>query len=140
VKETEQNREQRTDDSSSSGDDGNNSGTDERRARRGDGSTAATSERGGALFEADEQDTLRQRWTEIQTEFVDQPQRSVERANALVADLTERLVASFRDEQSRLEAQWDQGDEVSTEDLRVVLQRYRSFFSRLLEMQDSGGS
>jgi hypothetical protein len=140
VKEAEQNQEQRTDDSSNGGDDGNDSGTVDRRARSGGGSTAATSERGGALFEADEQDALRQRWTEIQTEFVDQPQRSVERANALVADLTERLVAGFRDEQARLEAQWDQGDEVSTEDLRVVLQRYRSFFSRLLELQDGGGS
>jgi len=140
VKEAEQDQEQRTDDSNNSGDDGNNGGTVDRRARSGGGSTTATSEGGGALFGADERDTLSQRWTEIQTEFVDQPQRSVEQANALVADLTERLVASFRDEQSRLEAQWDQGDEVSTEDLRVVLQRYRSFFSRLLELQDSGGS
>jgi hypothetical protein len=136
VKETEQDQEKRTDDSSNGGGgDGDNSGTDDRRAP-----AAATTERGGALFEADEQDELRQRWTEIQTEFVDQPQRSVEQANALVADLTERLVANFRDEQARLEAQWDQGDEVSTEDLRVVLQRYRSFFSRLLGLQESGGS
>jgi hypothetical protein len=139
VKESEQNQEQRTDDGSNSGD-GRDSGTVDRRARSGGGSTTATTDGGGELFGADERETLSQRWTEIQTEFVDQPQRSVERANALVADLTERLVTNFRDEQARLEAQWDQGDEVSTEDLRVVLQRYRSFFSRLLEMQDSGGS
>ncbi len=135
MKEAEQNQKQRTDDSSNNDDDSNNRGT-----VGGGGSRAATTERGEALFDSDEQDTLRQRWTEIQTEFVDQPQRSVERANALVSDLTERLVANFRDEQARLEAQWDQGDEVSTEDLRVVLQRYRFFFSRLLELQDGGGS
>ena len=107
-----------------------------------DGSTTSggTAERGQALFDPAERDALWQRWTEVQTEFVDQPQRSVERANALVSDLTERLVASFRGEQARLEAQWAEGGEVSTEDLRMVLQRYRSFFSRLLELQGQEGS
>lgn len=85
------------------------------------------------LFENDERDAFSQRWSTIQESFVDEPQRSVEQANALVADLMDRLVSSFRSEQSRLEEQWGQGDEVTTEDLRIILQRYRSFFSRLLE-------
>jgi hypothetical protein len=45
----------------------------------------------------------------------------------------ERLAESFSDERNRLENQWDRGDEVSTEELRVTLQRYRAFFNRLLE-------
>jgi hypothetical protein len=39
---------------------------------------------------------------------------------------------SFADERGRLEGQWDQGGDVSTEDLRTAFQRYRLFFERLL--------
>ena len=84
------------------------------------------------LFTAEETGSFRSRWTEIQTGFVDRPRESVEEADRLVADLVQRLTAQFGDERSRLEAQWDRGDEASTEDLRVALTRYRSFFERLL--------
>jgi len=87
-----------------------------------------------ALFDVPEQEAFWRRWSAIQASFVDEPPRSVEEANALVADLMDRLVSSFRDEQSRLEEQWSRGEEVTTEDLRMTLQRYRSFFSRLLEL------
>jgi hypothetical protein len=87
-----------------------------------------------ALFEEDERAALRERWGTIQASFVDEPQRSVEQANGLVQDLMQRLISSFGDQQSRLEAQWSRGDEVTTEDLRKTLQRYRSFFGRLLEL------
>ena len=76
--------------------------------------------------------TPQSRWREIQGSFVDEPRRAVEDADALVADLMQRLADGFAQERSRLESQWDRGDEVSTEDLRVALQRYRSFFDRLL--------
>jgi hypothetical protein len=72
------------------------------------------------------------RWQEIQASFVDEPRTSVEQADALVADLMQRLAAGFSDERQRLEGQWDRGDDVSTENLRVALTRYRSFFDRLL--------
>ena len=75
---------------------------------------------------------LSERWSEIQTGFVDEPRRAVEEADALVADLMRRLAESFSQERQALEGQWDRGDEVSTEELRVALQRYRSFFDRLL--------
>ena len=71
-------------------------------------------------------------WEEIQASFVDQPRQAVEQADALVADLMQRLAASFSNERERLEGHWDRGDDVSTEDLRVALTRYRSFFDRLL--------
>jgi hypothetical protein len=72
------------------------------------------------------------RWERIQGSFVDEPRRAVEEADALVAELMQQLADSFAKERERLEGQWDRGDEVSTEDLRIALQRYRSFFDRLL--------
>ena len=90
---------------------------------------------GGELFAPDERKELEQRWAEIQTRFVDEPRGSVEAANALVDDLMNRLLSSFSEERSRLERQWDRGDEVTTEDLRMVLKKYRSFFGRLLELR-----
>lgn len=72
------------------------------------------------------------RWQEIQTSFVDRPREAVEQADALVAELMQRLAAGFSREREQLEAQWGRGDDVSTEDLRVALTRYRSFFTRLL--------
>jgi hypothetical protein len=84
------------------------------------------------LFAEDEGERFRSRWTEIQTSFVDRPRESVEEADRLVDDLMQRLTSQFGDERSRLEAQWDRGDDASTEELRVALTRYRSFFERLL--------
>lgn len=72
------------------------------------------------------------RWSEIQIAFVDSPRDAVRDADGLVSDVIQQLVDGFRQERADLEAQWDRGDEVSTEQLRVALQRYRSFFERLL--------
>jgi hypothetical protein len=87
-----------------------------------------------ALFEDSDQEAFWERWSAIQTSFVDEPRHSVEEANALVTDLMDRLVSSFREEQSRLKEQWTRGEEVTTEDLRTTLQRYRSFFGRVLKL------
>ena len=86
------------------------------------------------LFATDQSERFTSRWQEVQTSFVDQPREAVAEADALVADLMQRLAASFSQERERLEAQWDRGDDVSTEDLRVALTRYRSFFDRLLSV------
>jgi hypothetical protein len=75
---------------------------------------------------------FRQRWDSIQTGFVDEPRRSVEEADSLVAELMQYLAKTFADERQNLEGHWARGDDVSTEDLRIALQRYRFFFSRLL--------
>jgi hypothetical protein len=79
-------------------------------------------------------DSLRTRWKEIQTAFVDEPRKAVEQADGLVASAMKRLAEVFAQERSGLEQQWDRGDSVSTEDLRVALQRYRAFFDRLLSV------
>jgi hypothetical protein len=91
-------------------------------------------EKSTPLFPENEATNFRNRWTEIQAAFVDEPRRAVEQGDALVADVIKRLASSFADERSKLEGQWGRGDNVSTEDLRVALQRYRAFFDRLLSV------
>ena len=121
-------------------------GEEERRADRPD-STAevakdlersgrrATSEDAAAtLFPESKANDFRKRWTDIQTGFVDEPRRSVEDADSLVAQAMKRVAEVFAEERAQLERQWSQGQDVSTEDLRVALRRYRSFFDRLLSV------
>lgn len=86
------------------------------------------------LFPNNELEDLRNRWSAVQTAFVDEPRRAVEQADGLVASAMKRIAEVFAEERSKLEKQWDRGDNVSTEDLRVALQRYRSFFNRLLSV------
>lgn len=86
------------------------------------------------LFGDGETTELRRAWDNIQAGFVDEPRRAVEDADHLVASTMKRLAEMFADERSHLEGQWDRGDDVSTEDLRVALQRYRAFFTRLLSV------
>src|SRR4051812_48503129 len=85
-----------------------------------------------SLFPSGEAETFRTRWVEVQTGFVDEPRKAVEQADGLVAEMMQRLAQVFADERSKLERQWSQGDDVSTEDLRLGLRRYRAFFDRLL--------
>jgi len=87
-----------------------------------------------ALFGGDEATSFRSRWEKIQINFVDEPRKSVEHADELVAAVIKRLAEVFADERNKLEHDWDKGDSVSTEDLRVTLRRYRSFFDRLLSV------
>ena len=92
------------------------------------------SERREALFPGTEAQGFQGRWSEIQAAFVDEPKQSVEKADALVAEVMQRLAQVFADERSRLEQQWDRGEDTDTEALRQSLRRYRSFFDRLLSM------
>jgi predicted lipid-binding transport protein (Tim44 family) len=87
-----------------------------------------------ALFPERDITDLRARWDTIQTGFVDEPRRAVQQADELVAQAMKRLAEVFADERRKLESHWDRGDSASTEDLRVALQRYRSFFGRLLSI------
>jgi hypothetical protein len=96
--------------------------------------TLADHAKPAALFSEGEVGEFRNRWSEVQTGFVDEPRRAVENADNLVASLMKKLAEGFANERAGLEKQWDQGTNVSTEDLRVALQRYRSFFDRLLKV------
>jgi hypothetical protein len=72
------------------------------------------------------------RWHQVQVAFVDEPRSAVEQADNLVAELMRQLAETFADERGRLEEAWSAGEDVDTEQLRVALTRYRSFFHRLL--------
>jgi hypothetical protein len=86
------------------------------------------------LFSTEETRDFRSRWNAIQVGFVDEPRQAVQQADNLVAAAIQRLAQVFAEEKSKLESQFKQGDNVSTEDLRLALQHYRSFFSRLLSV------
>jgi hypothetical protein len=89
-------------------------------------------DRPGQLFPDNELTEFRGRWDKAQISFVDEPRAAVEQADSLVATVVKRIAEQFAAERAELEHQWDRGDNVSTEDLRQALRRYRSFFDRLL--------
>lgn len=97
-----------------------------------DGGTATSATM--PLFSPHETEDFRSRWSGVQSGFVDEPRRTVTDADKLVAAVMQKLADGFANERSGLEKQWDSGDEVSTEELRVALQRYRSFFDRVLKL------
>lgn len=80
----------------------------------------------------EEAENLRTRWNEIQIKFVDEPHSAVQQADALVTEVIEKITRKFADERSSVESQWDKSVDASTEDLRKALQRFRSFFNRLV--------
>jgi hypothetical protein len=86
------------------------------------------------LFAQNDTQDFRSRWEKIQIGFVDEPRKAVEQADELVASAIKRLAEVFATERQKLEAEWDKSENVSTEELRVALRRYRSFFDRLLSV------
>ncbi|MFG1642989.1 hypothetical protein ACGFMK_22080 [Amycolatopsis sp. NPDC049252] len=74
---------------------------------------------------------FRDRWQSVQVGFVDDPQKAVREADELVAGVISALATTFAEHKSELEGQWRHG-EPATEDLRLALRRYRSFFDQLL--------
>jgi hypothetical protein len=85
-----------------------------------------------ALLNSEDSEHFRTRWNEIQGIFVDEPRSAVQQADGLVSEVVEQITRMFATERGSLEKQWKQGNDVSTEDLRKALQRYRSFFNRLV--------
>lgn len=85
-----------------------------------------------AFLPADRLDDLRHKWADVQAAFVDEPRSAVQQANDLVAHVVDELTQLFTQERTNLESQWNRGEDVDTEALRIALQRYRAFFNRLL--------
>jgi hypothetical protein len=109
---------------------------DEPRAREYDAEQALVADEqdklGTSYLERSHGDQSQKRWRQIQANFVDDPKNAVSEAHSLVSDLIDGIVEQFQREKSELEGRWSKGDQVSTEDLRLCLQRYRDFFGRLL--------
>ncbi|MEU6880953.1 hypothetical protein [Streptomyces sp. NPDC046712] len=107
---------------------------------RGTRDERATGSGTGGEIDGDEQELLsvrdvdayRSRWHQIQNDFVDDPEQAVQAADGLVADVMRTLAENFADHKKALEGQWNQGEGVDTESLRMALRQYRSFFNRLL--------
>src|SRR5436190_18937516 len=89
------------------------------RGRKGDPAALAMSEQAPPLFSTEETTELRARWDAIQGGFVDEPRQAVGQADSLIAGAMKRLAEMFADERAKLDRQWDRGDSVSTEDLRL---------------------
>jgi hypothetical protein len=104
-------------------------------AAREEGAPNAPREDGpGPLLPGDLVQEMRGRWDHIQTGFVDEPRTAVQQADELVAHAMKQIAETFAGERTRLEQQWDRGDDVNTEDLRQALRKYRAFFQRLLSI------
>jgi len=101
---------------------------------RGAGGARARNEEefSGPLLPQEATGEMRHRWESIQASFVDDPRVTVQQADELVASAMKRLAETFAQERQKLEQQWSRGGDVSTEDLRQALRRYRAFFQRLL--------
>jgi hypothetical protein len=99
--------------------------------RPGESAVAST-----PLLQPEDAKAFERRWEDVQVSFVDQPRSALQEADDLVDEVMKRISQRFADERSGLEGQWAQGGEASTEDMRVALQHYRSFFNRLLKVQE----
>ena len=88
--------------------------------------------RGDEPFVAADASRYRDRWSEIQTGFVDEPGHAVQSAGELLTELIDDLNRRLTTELVDLDARRGASDDESTEDLRVTFQRYRTFFDRLM--------
>lgn len=87
-----------------------------------------------ALFPSDTAESFRSRWDTIQIGFVDDPRKAVQQADELVATVMKSLAESFAGQRASIEGDLGQNEQASTENLRVALRSYRSFFDRLLSL------
>jgi len=81
------------------------------------------------LFSEELTGEFRSRWNIVQQGFVDDPKNAVRQGDELVAQVIKSLAETFAKQRAALE-----GEQDSTEELRLALRRYRSFFDRLLSI------
>jgi hypothetical protein len=98
----------------------------------GTGAGAVTAEQPTPLFNGEQVRQYRGRWTQLQVAFVDEPRRAVQQADELVAEVMQTLAATFAENKRQLESQWRREGQADTEELRLALRRYRTFFDQLL--------
>jgi hypothetical protein len=84
-----------------------------------------------ALFQPEQAEQFRTRWDQVQIGFVDDPRQAVQQADELVAQVMRDMAETFASQRAAIEAEVGNAD---TENLRMALHRYRSFFQRLLAL------
>jgi hypothetical protein len=72
-----------------------------------------------------------ERWSAIQTGFIDDPRRSVESASSLLVEMWESIERSIGEERQGIDSRW-QESERSTDELRLAMQSYRDLYNRLV--------
>jgi hypothetical protein len=105
-------------------------------ARQGEprsGTAHVDSVEGVSLIAHDRCVDYRSRWGVVQGDFIDEPRKAVTDADALVGEILDDLSETFHGQRRSLERQWED-DESTTEDMRIALRRYRTFFDRLLSL------
>lgn len=85
------------------------------------------------LFGPEAAERFRDEWQQIQARFVDDPKDAVQDADDLLAEVLQSLAGTFTERKQELEGQWHGESEALTEDLRLALRRYRTFFNQLLD-------
>ncbi len=85
------------------------------------------------LMSTDRAASYGSRWDAVKGAFVDEPRKAVADADALVGELLDELQTLFSEQRQGIERSLA-ADETSTEDMRLALRRYRSFFDRLLSI------
>jgi hypothetical protein len=111
-------------------------GEETRPDRGGNGSRGGTGDdvgQSGALIAVEAGADFRARWKVVQGDFIDEPRKAVTDADSMVGEVLDQLAETFRQQRKSLEQNWA-NDESSTEDLRIALRRYRTFFDRLLSL------
>src|SRR6476620_2781531 len=98
---------------------------------RSETASDSPAEERAALIPPDRAESYNSRWTQLKSDFVDEPSRAVRGANELVGEVLDELEELFRSQRAELEQGLD-SEQTTTEDLRQALGRYRSFFDRLL--------
>jgi hypothetical protein len=84
------------------------------------------------LMPVQKRDDLRRAWLEVQSSFIDEPEDAVRKADGLVQELLRSVSERFDSARRELEGEWQRGDAVNTESLRLAFRRYRALFDRLL--------
>ncbi len=86
------------------------------------------------FFPPDRREQLKGTWLDIQSAFIDEPGRAVRNADGLVKEILGAVSQKFESARHGLEAEWNRGEQASTEALRIALQRHRALFDRLLSL------
>lgn len=83
------------------------------------------------LWPADAVQDIQQRFRDVQWRFVDDPRAAADDAHALVAEALDRFSAAIESRKRELDG-WRDTDASDTEQMRMVVRRYRDLLDRLL--------
>lgn len=75
---------------------------------------------------------LQHRWLVTQAQLLDDPRDAVREAGLLIGDAMQFVTSTFTEHRDRIEREWKRESELSTDELRIVMRRYRNLFQYVL--------